>query len=154
MRRLLDDGSIVVCACGGGIATAYTEQLVPAGRRLNGVEAVIDKDLAGALLAIEFDADALLIVTDVDAVYSKWGLRQQSALRYTSPAELMSSNFPEGSMGPKVQAACRFVAETNRFAAIGSIDDAQGLLDGGAGTQITAAQRALAHAASTAATGA
>jgi carbamate kinase len=152
IRRLLEDGSVVVCA-GAGIPTAYTDQLVPAGRRLTGVEAVIDKDLASAMLAVDLDADALLIVTDIDAVYSDWGMPQQRALRFASAAELMSTVFAEGSMGPKVQAACRFVAETDRFAAIGSIDDAQALLDGSAGTQITN-ERRLAGAASTAATGA
>ena len=89
IRQLLEDGSVVVCAGGGGIPMAYTDQLVPAGRRLKGIEAVIDKDLAGALLAVDLDADALLILTDVDAVYSAWGMPQQRPFRFTSPAELM-----------------------------------------------------------------
>jgi carbamate kinase len=154
IRRLLEDGSVVVCAGGGGVPMAYTDQLVPAGRRLRGVEAVIDKDLAAALLAVDLDADALLIITDVDAVYSDWGMPRQRAFRFTSPAELMSTAFAEGSMGPKVRAACRFVAETGRFAAIGSIDDAEALLDGSAGTQVTTSERPLAHAGSATATGA
>ena len=77
IRTLLEQGVIVICAGGGGIPTTYTDEPAPAGRRLRGVEAVIDKDLASALLAIEIGADALLIVTDVDAVYADWGTPEQ-----------------------------------------------------------------------------
>ena len=115
VRWLLERGSVVICAGGGGIPTIYTEDTVPAGRRLTGVEAVIDKDLASAVLAADLDADALLIITDVDAVYSDWGTPQQSAIRRTTPANLSDAQFAEGSMGPKVRAACQFVERSGRL---------------------------------------
>ena len=136
VRWLLERGSVVICAGGGGIPTIYTEDTAPAGRRLTGVEAVIDKDLASAVLAADLHADALLIITDVDAVYSDWGTPQQSAIRRTTPANLSDAQFAEGSMGPKVMAACQFVERSGRSAAIGSIDDAPALLAGAAGTTI------------------
>jgi carbamate kinase len=134
---LLERGSVVICAGGGGIPTIHTPDPVPAGRRLTGVEAVIDKDLASALLAADLHADALLIVTDVDAVYAEWGTPQQRAIRSATPADLAASQFAEGSMGPKVRAACEFVQQTGGTAAIGSIDDAQALLTGSAGTTVS-----------------
>jgi carbamate kinase len=133
---LLEKGAVVICAGGGGIPVMYTDDPVPAGRRLTGVEAVIDKDLASALLASDLGADALLIVTDVDAVYSDWGTPQQRAIRRATPDALASSQFAEGSMGPKVRAACAFVEQTGGFAAIGSIDDTPALLRGEAGTVV------------------
>ena len=138
VRLLLEHGGVVICAGGGGIPTIYTDEPVPAGRRLVGVEAVIDKDLSSALLAADLHADALLIVTDVDAVYADWGTPQQRAIRTATPADLTAAQFAAGSMGPKVMAACEFVDRTGAIAAIGSIDDAQALLDGTAGTSITA----------------
>jgi carbamate kinase len=136
VRWLLEHGSIVICAGGGGIPTIYTADPAPAGRRLTGVEAVIDKDLASALLAADLHADALLIVTDVDAVYSDWGAPQQHPIRQATPATLTGARFAEGSMGPKVRAACEFVERSGGFAAIGSIDDARALLEGTAGTHV------------------
>jgi carbamate kinase len=133
---LLEKGAVVICAGGGGIPVMYTDDPVPAGRRLTGVEAVIDKDLASALLAGDLRADALLIVTDVDAVYSDWGTPRQRAIRRATPDALASSQFAEGSMGPKVRAACAFVEQTGGFAAIGSIDDTPALLRGEAGTVV------------------
>ena len=99
-----------------------------AGRQLVGVEAVIDKDLASALLAKELKADALAIVTDVDAVYSEWGTPEQRAIRRATP-EALADEFAAGSMGPKVRAACTF-AEEGGLAAIGSITDTPALLRG------------------------
>ena len=136
IKTLLEQGVVVICAGGGGIPTTYTDEPAPAGRRLSGVEAVIDKDLASALLAIEIGADALLIVTDVDAVYADWGTPQQQAIRSATPEELGASQFAAGSMGPKVSAACWFAQHTGRFAAIGSIADTQALLRGEAGTRV------------------
>jgi carbamate kinase len=136
VRWLLEHGSVVICAGGGGIPVMYTDEPVPAGRRLVGVEAVIDKDLASALLAIGLDADALVIVTDVDAVYSGWGTPEQRAIRRATPEALGRSEFAEGSMGPKVKAACAFVQQTGRVAAIGSITDTQALLRGATGTTV------------------
>jgi len=133
---LLEHGCVLICAGGGGIPVMYTDERVPAGRRLTGVEAVIDKDLASALLAVDLHADALLIVTDVDAVYSDWGTAKQRAIRRAAPDALVGSAFAEGSMGPKVRAACMFAADTGGFAAIGSIHDTPQLLNGAAGTVV------------------
>ena len=134
---LLDRGCVVVCAGGGGIPVMYTDDPAPAGRTLVGVEAVIDKDLASALLARDLHADALAIVTDVDAVYADWGTPQQRAIRRASPEALGASEFAAGSMGPKVRAACSFVEETGGLAVIGSIADTGALLRGDAGTTVT-----------------
>ena len=146
VRWLLERGSVVICAGGGGIPTIYTDEAAPAGRRLTGVEAVIDKDLASAVLAADLRADALLIITDVDAVYSDWGTPQQKAIRLATPADLAGTQFAEGSMGPKVKAACQFVERTGDFAAIGSIDDAPALLAGTAGTRVIATPAPVAAA--------
>jgi carbamate kinase len=136
IKGLLDSGAVVICAGGGGIPTKYTDEPAPAGRRLVGVEAVIDKDLASALLAIDLDADVLAIVTDVDAVYEGWGTPEQQAIRRATPASLMASEFAAGSMGPKVRAACQFVERTGRRAVIGSINDTAALVQGEAGTVV------------------
>ena len=133
---LLERDCVVICAGGGGIPVMYVDEPVPAGRRLVGVEAVIDKDLASALLAVELEADALVIVTDVDAVYSGWGTDEQRAIRRATPDALARSEFAEGSMGPKVRAACTFVERTGRLAAIGSITETAALLRGEAGTTV------------------
>ena len=134
---LLDRGCVVICAGGGGIPVMYTDEPAVAGRQLVGVEAVIDKDLASALLARDLHADALLIITDVEAVFSGWGTPDQRAIRRATPEALGRSEFAEGSMGPKVRAACSFVEETGGLAAIGSILDTPALLRGEAGTVVT-----------------
>jgi carbamate kinase len=133
---LLAHDCVVVCAGGGGIPVMHTDEPVPAGRRLVGVEAVIDKDLASALLAAELHADVLAIVTDVDAVYHDWGTPEAAAIRRASPEALAETEFAAGSMGPKVRAACKFVTETGGRAAIGSITDAAHLVRGQAGTVV------------------
>jgi carbamate kinase len=134
---LLEHDAVVICAGGGGIPVMYTDEPVPAGRQLVGVEAVIDKDLASALLAKDLRADALAIVTDVDAVYADWGTPEQRAIRRATPEALADAEFAAGSMGPKVRAACSFVEETGGLAAIGSIEDTPALLRGEAGTIVT-----------------
>ncbi|HEU5066276.1 MAG TPA: carbamate kinase [Gaiellaceae bacterium] len=134
---ILERGSVVICAGGGGIPVMYTDEPAPAGRQLVGVEAVIDKDLASALLAKDLRADALAIVTDVDAVYSDWGTPEQRAIRRATPEALRDTEFAAGSMGPKVRAACSFVEETGGLAAIGSIEDTPALLRGEVGTIVT-----------------
>ena len=136
VRWLLERGAVVICAGGGGIPVMHVDEPVPAGRRLVGVEAVIDKDLASALLAAELGADALVIVTDVDAVYSGWGTPEQRAIRRATPEALARTAFAEGSMGPKVKAACTFVEQTGRVAAIGSITETAALVRGEAGTTV------------------
>jgi carbamate kinase len=137
LEWLLDQGCVVICAGGGGIPVVYTDEPAPAGRRLVGVEAVIDKDLASALLARDLRADALAIVTDVDAVYDGWGTPEQRAIRRATPEALAETEFAAGSMGPKVKAACSFVEETGGLAVIGSIADTPALLRGDAGTVVT-----------------
>ncbi len=137
---LLDQGCVVICAGGGGIPVMYTDEAGPAGRRLVGIEAVIDKDLASALLAADLEADVLAIVTDVDAVYTGWGTPEQEPIRRVTPGELATSEFAEGSMGPKVKAACTFVEQTGGRAVIGSITDTQALLAGEAGTTVALAE--------------
>ncbi len=135
IRWLLDRGVIVICAGGGGIPTMYG----PGGvRRLMGVEAVIDKDLASERLAVGVDADAYVMVTDVDGVYADWGTPQQHLLDTVTVDELRAMTFPAGSMGPKVEAAVRFVERTGRRAAIGALTDIEKLVDGVAGTQVVA----------------
>jgi carbamate kinase len=134
---LLEHGAVVICAGGGGIPVMYTDAPATAGRQLVGVEAVIDKDLASALLAKDLRADVLLIVTDVDAVYADWGTPDQRAIRRATPKALAEAEFAAGSMGPKVRAACSFVEQTSGLAAIGSISDTAALLRGEAGTIVT-----------------
>jgi carbamate kinase len=135
---LLGHDTVVICAGGGGIPVMYTDEPASAGRRLVGVEAVIDKDLASALLAQDLRADALVIVTDVDAVYADWGTPDQRPIRRATPEALSARDFAAGSMGPKVRAACSFVEQTGGFAAIGSIADTPALLRGDAGTMVVA----------------
>ena len=137
LEWLLDRDCVVICAGGGGIPVMYTDETVPAGRQLVGVEAVIDKDLASALLAKDLHAEALLIVTDVDAVYDNWDTPDQRAIRRATPEALSATEFAAGSMGPKVRAACSFVEDTGGLAVIGSILDTPALLRGEAGTVVT-----------------
>jgi carbamate kinase len=138
IRWLLDKNVIVICAGGGGIPTMY---LPGADRVLVGVEAVIDKDLASELLAREVGADLLVMATDIDGVYTEWGTPWQRRLARVTPTELRELPFVAGSMGPKVEAAIRFVERTGRRAAIGSLADIEAVVDGGAGTQIVAGDR-------------
>ena len=135
IERLIDAGFIVVCAGGGGVPVVEDED----GRH-RGVEAVIDKDLASSLLAIDLGADALVLATDVDAVYD-----DDLPIARATPEGLRTRQYPAGSMGPKVEAACRFVERTGGTAAIGSLDDIEEILDGRAGTQVSAAGPTLEH---------
>ena len=139
IRTLLEGGWIVICSGGGGIPTRYTDEPAVPGRRLEGVEAVVDKDLASALLAAELGADMLVIATDVDAVYADWGTPDQHPIRRSTPAELAAGEYAEGSMGPKVEAACMFVEQTGGTAAIGSIAEIEAVLHGEAGTTVSPA---------------
>ena len=104
---LLEHGTIVICAGGGGIPTVYDPD---GNHQLLGVEVVIDKDFAGALLARDVEADMYVMATDTDGVYLDWGTPTARRLRRTTPAELAQYDFPAGSMGPKVAAACEFVS--------------------------------------------
>ncbi|HXQ18365.1 MAG TPA: carbamate kinase [Acidimicrobiales bacterium] len=131
IRTLLAQGVLVVCAGGGGVPVCRS-----ADGQLRGVEAVVDKDLTAALLARELDADALLLLTDVAAVELGFGTEEAHPIHRCHPAALRSLQFAAGSMGPKVDAACRFVEATGRPAMIGRLGDAAGLLDGTKGTRI------------------
>ncbi|CAM3736862.1 MULTISPECIES: carbamate kinase [Avibacterium] len=132
VQWLLEKGSIVICAGGGGIPTYYDEQ-----HNLCGVEAVIDKDLCSALLAENLDADLFIIATDVSAVYLNWGKENQQAIATAPPDMIEEMPFPSGSMGPKVQAAVNFVKHTGKDAVIGSLSDIVDIVKGKAGTRIT-----------------
>ena len=133
IRWLLEHGTVVICAGGGGIPTSW----VPGRERtLGGVEAVIDKDLASELLAREIDADLFIMATDVDGVYDGWGTPDQCRLDRVTPDELQRRDFAAGSMGPKVDAAARFVDATGRRAAIGSLSEIEGIVEGRAGTTV------------------
>ena len=128
---------LVVCVGGGGIPVA-----VDRDGRLRGVEAVIDKDLAAALLARGLGADALLLLTDVPAVQAGLGhagrARHPAARRRSSCG---ASRSPTGSMGPKIEAACRFVEATGGLAGIGALADARAILRGERGTMVAPAER-------------
>jgi carbamate kinase len=140
---LLAHNTIVIAAGGGGIPTMYE---TGKERHLIGIECVIDKDLATELLARELRADLLVILTDADAVYVDWGKPTQRAIRRASPEALGNFKFPAGSMGPKVEAACRFATATGRSAAIGALADLQAIIAGTAGTTVTKAQTGLVYA--------
>jgi carbamate kinase len=134
IRLLVDAGALVVCAGGGGIPVMVDEHGF-----LRGVEAVIDKDLAGELLARSLDADYLLMLTDVEAVVAGWGEQDARPIRRATPEELRRRQFAAGSMGPKVDAACRFVEATGGTAGIGALQDAAAIVAGTAGTTVSPA---------------
>lgn len=132
IRKMVREGVVVVCAGGGGIPVVRDEQ-----GRLAGVEAVIDKDRTASMLAEALDCDAFLILTDVPRVMRDFGTPRQSEIAHTTPYELRAMDFPAGSMGPKVDAVCRFVETTGDMAAIGRLDQAERILGGDAGTIVT-----------------
>jgi carbamate kinase len=139
---LVNERVIVICAGGGGIPVVA----IPDGGYV-GIEAVIDKDYAGALLATLLHADAFLMLTDVDAAYEGWGTPDAHPIREATPEDLERHEFAAGSMGPKVEAACRFVRANSGFAAIGALADAPKMLRREAGTIVAAAGvPAAAHA--------
>jgi carbamate kinase len=133
IRWLLEHGVLVICAGGGGIPTAW----VPGQERtLGGVEAVIDKDLASALLAQDLAADLFVMATDVDGVYADWGSPEQRRLDRVTPGDLRRQPFSAGSMGPKVAAAVRFVEATGKRAVIGALEAIEEIVEGRAGTTV------------------
>lgn len=131
IRMLVDHGVTVICAGGGGIPVVRLED-----GSFTGVEAVIDKDRASALLAEEIGAEALLMLTDVDGVYRDWGTARQKLIGRASPAELGKQEFASGSMGPKAEAAAAFVTGGGKLAGIGRLEDALAILEGKAGTSV------------------
>lgn len=134
IRWLLEHGSVVICAGGGGIPTYYD------GDRLCGIEAVIDKDAASGLLASELDAELYVMATDADAAFVRWGTPEQRRIVRAHPDAVMERHrdeFAAGSMLPKVAAACRFARRTGRRAGIGSLTGISDVVDGTGGTSIS-----------------
>lgn len=130
VRQLVAGGSVVVAAGGGGIPVAEVDG------HLDGIDAVIDKDLTSALLAVELDASVLVLLTDVDAVHREWEGPDSRPIAAATVAELRAHRFEPGTMGPKVEAACRFAEATGRVAHIGSLDDAAAVAAGASGTAV------------------
>ncbi len=128
---MLEKNTIVICAGGGGIPTVYDEN-----RKLHGIEAVIDKDLASELLARDLEADLFIMATDADAVYVGFGTPEAKRIKTASPAAIREYEFPAGSMGPKVEAACQFAESSGKAAAIGALADLPDIVAGTAGTTI------------------
>lgn len=140
IKSLVGAGTLVICAGGGGIPVIDA----PDGG-LRGVEAVVDKDLTAALLGAEIGAQRLLMLTDVSAVWAGWGTRHARAIRGGAPEHIRQLPFEEGSMGPKVEAACRFAEATGGEAGIGALEDAAAILAHLRGTVISKAARVLAY---------
>ena len=137
IRLLVESGTIVICAGGGGVPV-----IEDCDGRLDGAEAVIDKDLAAALLARQLEADALLLLTDVDAIELDFGTPAARPLGETTPTQLRSLNLPPGSMGPKAEAAARFIEGGGKLASVCSVAHAAEALAGEAGTLVREIVRA------------
>lgn len=133
IHALLDAGALVIAGGGGGIPVLRKRD----GTGMEGVEAVIDKDLCSAMLAIHVQADALIIATNVDAVSVHWGQPNERRLDKTTPEALAQFTFAPGSMAPKVEAAVNFVKATGHRAVIGPLHRIEDMLAGQAGTQVT-----------------
>jgi carbamate kinase len=131
IKLLLDAGHCVICAGGGGIPVKRN-----ASGQMEGVEAVIDKDRTAALLATDLAADALLLLTDVAAIFQNYGDPDQIAIGVTTPCSLARLELPPGSMGPKASAATAFIRAGGKCAGIGQLTDARAILEGTAGTRV------------------
>lgn len=136
IKRLVESGVTVICSGGGGIPTVLD---CSSGCRV-GAEAVVDKDLSAALLALDVDADFLMLLTDVDFVQEGWGTQDARPVTRATPEQLRLMSFAAGSMGPKIEAACRFVEATGNVAAIGSLLKADEILAGTSGTRVCASR--------------
>ena len=132
IRLLLLSGAVVVCAGGGGVPVIRDEH-----GKLRGIEAVVDKDLTAAVLAEALEADVLLVLTDVPCVERGFGTPEATPILRTTPGALRRERFAAGSMGPKVDAVCRFVELTGDMAAIGRLEDAVEIIEGKDGTVVT-----------------
>ena len=142
IKWLLEHNAVVIAAGGGGIPTMYEKGK---DRKLAGVECVIDKDFASELLARELNADLFIMLTDADCVYVDWGKPTQKAIRSASPDALAAMKFAAGSMGPKVDAACRFAKATGKKAAIGALADLGGIIAGTMGTTVSAQESGIVY---------
>ncbi len=132
IEALVATGAIVICAGGGGVPVVRQAD----GAGVAGVEAVVDKDLTSALLAQSVGADVLLILTDVAAVFDGFGTAGARPIETATVRELRGDLLPAGSMGPKAEAACRFVEATGKKAIIGRLEDAEAMFLGKAGTSV------------------
>jgi carbamate kinase len=132
IRLLVAGGVCVICAGGGGIPV-----MRKATGGMEGVEAVIDKDRTAALLATALQADVLLMLTDVTAIFADWGQPGQRALGEITPEAIEAFRFDAGSMGPKVASACSFVRGGGIIAGVGRLTDARAIVEGHAGTRIS-----------------
>ncbi|OON39268.1 carbamate kinase [Izhakiella australiensis] len=137
ISALIARDHLVICNGGGGVP------VIENASGLHGIEAVIDKDLSAALLARQIEADALLILTDADAVYLDWGKPTRRPLQQVTPHELGKLEFDAGSMGPKVAACCNFVRQCNGMAGIGALSEGPAILAGESGTLIRNAAAAI-----------
>lgn len=132
IKRIIDLGLIVLCVGGGGVPVFLDEE----ERRMTGTEAVIDKDIASAVLARDIQADRFMMLTDANAVYLDWGTSSQRAIKTVSPEVLAGYPFPASSMGPKVDAAVHYSEGSHGEVVIGSLRDVDAILEGEAGTRI------------------
>ena len=132
IRMLVDNGIVVICAGGGGIPTAYD-----ADKKLYGVEAVIDKDLASALLSRDLEAELFVMLTDVANVYADFGTKRQRPIRAAHPDALEQMGFAAGSMEPKIRGACEFVRKTGHSSVIGQLSDLVKIMTSEAGTLVS-----------------
>ena len=142
IKWLLEHNAVVIAAGGGGIPTMYEKGK---DRKLAGVECVIDKDFASELLARELNADIFIMLTDADSVYVDWGKPTQKAIRSASPDALSAMTFAAGSMGPKVDAACRFAKATGKKAAIGELAALAAIIAGTSGTTVSTQESGIVY---------
>lgn len=131
VKTLVENNHIVICCGGGGIPTYFDKD-----GNLVGAEAVIDKDLASAVLAASLDADLFVIATDVDGAYVGWGTPEQKRIAQADPESLRGFGFAKGSMGPKIEAVCRFVERSGKTAVIGALNQIEDIIAGKAGTRV------------------
>lgn len=132
IKSLLHRDTIIICAGGGGIPVIQDSVT----KQYSGVEAVVDKDFASALLAEQLKADRLLLLTDVSNVMLDWGKPSVSPLHVTHAGDLEKGSFATGSMGPKVMAVCKFVNNTQNMAHIGLLSEAERIIQRLSGTTI------------------
>lgn len=132
IRLLVDAGIVVICAGGGGIPVVRDRD-----GTMSGVEAVIDKDRTAALLAQQLNADILLMLTDVEAIFRNWGTSMQESIEDITPDALDLMRFAAGSMGPKIAASSQFVRAGGRMAGIGRLQDARAIVEGCKGTRVS-----------------
>lgn len=139
IKQLVDAGVLVISGGGGGVPVLVKDD------KIKGLEAVIDKDYCGSILATELNADYLVIATDVPGVFVNWGTPEQKMIRRASPEHLNALGFAAGSMGPKVTAACEFAVKTNHKAAIGALEDIEDIVNGSKGTIVDCSCREIEY---------